>query len=116
MIQGIISALPGAVSQGILWSIMALGVYVTYKILDIADLTVDGSLSLGCSVCAACIVGGMHPLPAVFLAMVAGCATGAVTGLLHAVFEIPAILAGILTQLGLYSINLRIMGRSNTLY
>lgn len=114
MIEGILASLPGAFSQGVLWGIMALGVYITYKILDIADLTVDGSFALGGSVCAVCIVGGMHPLPAVFVALVAGGIAGAVTGLLHAVFDIPAILAGILTQLGLYSINLRIMGRSNT--
>lgn len=114
MLQGIIASLPGALSQGVLWGIMALGVYITYKILDIADLTVDGSFALGGSVCAACIVGGMHPLPSILLAIVSGCIAGAVTGLLHAVLDIPAILAGILTQLGLYSINLRIMGRSNT--
>lgn len=114
MIEGIISSLPGAISQGVLWGIMALGVYITYKILDIADLTVDGSFALGGSVCAVCIVNGMHPMPAILLAIAAGCIAGAVTGLLHAVFDIPAILAGILTQLGLYSINLRIMGRSNT--
>ena len=114
MIQGIIGSLPGALSQGVLWGIMALGVYITYKILDIADLTVDGRFALGASVCAACVVNGMHPFPAVLIAIVAGCIAGAVTGILHAVFDIPAILAGILTQLGLYSVNLRIMGRSNT--
>lgn len=114
MLQGIIASLPGALSQGVLWGIMALGVYITYKILDIADLTVDGSFALGGSVCAAAIVGGMHPLAALLLAILTGCVAGAVTGLLHAVFDIPAILAGILTQLGLYSINLRIMGKANT--
>lgn len=114
VIAGIISSLPGALSQGVLWGIMALGVYITYKVLDIADLTVDGSFALGGSVCAICIVNGMHPMPAILLAIAAGGIAGAVTGLLHAVFDIPAILAGILTQLGLYSINLRIMGRSNT--
>ena len=114
VITGILSSLPGALSQGVLWGIMALGVYITYKILDIADLTVDGSFALGASVCAVCIVGGMHPMLAILLAVVSGCIAGAVTGILHAVFDIPAILAGILTQLGLYSINLRIMGRSNT--
>lgn len=114
MLEGIIASLPGALSQGVLWGIMALGVYITYKILDIADLTVDGSFALGGSVCAAAIVGGMNPLAALFLAILTGCVAGAVTGLLHAVFDIPAILAGILTQLGLYSINLRIMGKANT--
>lgn len=114
MLSGIIASLPGAISQGVLWGIMALGVYITYKILDIADLTVDGSFALGGSVCAAAIVGGMHPFLALLLAIVTGCVAGAMTGLLHAVFDIPAILAGILTQLGLYSINLRIMGKANT--
>lgn len=114
VITGILSSLPGALSQGVLWGIMALGVYITYKILDIADLTVDGSFALGASVCAVSIVGGMHPMLAILLAVVSGCIAGAVTGILHAVFDIPAILAGILTQLGLYSVNLRIMGRSNT--
>ena len=114
MLAGILSSLPGAVSQGILWGIMALGVYITYKILDIADLTVDGSFAMGGAVCAVCVVNGMHPMAAVLLAILAGCVAGAVTGILHTVFDIPAILAGILTQLGLYSINLRIMGRSNT--
>lgn len=114
MLEGIIASLPGALSQGVLWGIMALGVYITYKILDIADLTVDGSFALGGSVCAAAIVGGMDPLAALFLAILTGCVAGAVTGLLHAVFDIPAILSGILTQLGLYSINLRIMGKANT--
>ncbi len=114
MLAGILSSLPGAVSQGILWGIMALGVYITYKILDIADLTVDGSFATGGAVCAVCVLSGMNPLLSVLLAMLAGCVAGAVTGILHTVFDIPAILAGILTQLGLYSINLRIMGRSNT--
>ncbi len=114
MIQGIIAALPGAISLGILYGIMGLGVYITYKILDVADLTVDGSFALGGSICAVCIIKGMHPLPAIFVAILAGCAAGAVTGMLHALFDIPAILAGILTQYGLYSVNLRIMGRSNT--
>lgn len=114
MLQGILAAIPGAVSQGILWGIMALGVYITYKILDIADLTVDGSFALGGSVCAVCILNGMPPFFAVLIAIVAGGLAGMVTGLLHAAFEIPAILAGILTQLGLYSVNLRVMGRSNT--
>lgn len=114
ILQGIISSLPGAISQGVLWGMMALGVYITYKILDIADLTVDGSFALGGSVCAVCILNGIHPFLAVLIAVVAGAIAGTVTGVLHAVFDIPAILAGILTQLGLYSINLRIMGRSNT--
>ena len=107
-------ALLGAVSQGILWGIMVLGVYITYKLLDIADLTVDGSFALGGSVCAVLVVAGVDPLIAVAAAMLAGMLAGAVTGFLHTVLEIPAILAGILTQIALWSINLRIMGKSNT--
>lgn len=107
-------ALLGAVSQGILWGIMVLGVYITYKLLDIADLTVDGSFALGGSVCAVLVVAGVDPLVAVAAAMLAGMLAGAVTGFLHTVFEIPAILAGILTQIALWSVNLRIMGKSNT--
>lgn len=107
-------ALLGAVSQGILWGIMVLGVYITYKLLDIADLTVDGSFALGGSVCAVLVVAGVDPLIAVVAAMLAGMLAGAVTGFLHTVFEIPAILAGILTQIALWSVNLRIMGKSNT--
>ena len=107
-------AMLGAVSQGILWGIMVLGVFITYKLLDIADLTVDGSFALGGSVGAVLVVGGVDPLVAILAAMVAGMVAGAVTGFLHTVFEIPAILAGILTQIGLWSINLRIMGKSNT--
>lgn len=107
-------ALLGAVSQGILWGIMVLGVYITYKLLDIADLTVDGSFALGGSVCAVLVVAGVDPLVAIIAAMFAGMLAGAVTGFLHTVFEIPAILAGILTQIALWSVNLRIMGKSNT--
>ena len=107
-------ALLGAVSQGILWGIMVLGVYITYKLLDIADLTVDGSFALGGSVCAVLAVAGVDPVIAIIAAMVAGMVAGAVTGFLHTVFEIPAILAGILTQIALWSVNLRIMGKSNT--
>lgn len=107
-------ALLGAVSQGILWGIMVLGVFITYKLLDIADLTVDGSFALGGSVCAVLVVAGVDPLVAIIAAMLAGMLAGAVTGFLHTVFEIPAILAGILTQIALWSVNLRIMGKSNT--
>ncbi len=112
--MGLALALLGAVSQGILWGIMVLGVFITYKLLDIADLTVDGSFALGGCVCAVLVVSGVDPLLAILAAMVAGMVAGAVTGFLHTVFEIPAILAGILTQIGLWSINLRIMGKSNT--
>lgn len=93
---------------------MALGVYITYRILDIADLTVDGSFATGGAVCAVCVVNGVDPILALLLATIAGAVAGFVTGFLHTKCEIPAILAGILTQIGLYSINLRIMGRSNT--
>ena len=107
-------AMLGAVSQGILWGIMVLGVFITYKLLDIADLTVDGSFALGGCVCAVLVVGGMDPTLAIIMAMLAGMVAGAITGFLHTVFEIPAILAGILTQIALWSVNLRIMGKSNT--
>ncbi len=107
-------AMLGAVSQGILWGIMVLGVFITFKLLNIADLTVDGSFALGGSVCAVLVVAGYDPLFAILAAMIAGMLAGAVTGFLHTVFKIPAILAGILTQIGLWSINLRIMGKSNT--
>ena len=112
--MGIILAIQGAVSQGILWGIMALGIYLTYRILDVADLTVDGSFALGGCICAALITAGMNPWLSLAAAVLAGMLAGLVTGLLHTRCEIPAILAGILTQIGLYSINLRIMGRSNT--
>lgn len=108
-------ALQGAVAQGILWGIMVLGVFITYKLLDIADLTVDGSFATGgCVAAVAIVVFGMDPWVAVLLATLAGGLAGAVTGFLHTVLEIPAILAGILTQIGLWSVNLRIMGKSNT--
>ena len=107
----ILLSLQGAVSQGVLWGIMVLGVYITYKILNISDLTVDGSFALGSCICATMIVNyEMNPFLALVVAMLAGVLAGAVTGILHTVFEIPSILAGILTQISLWSINLRIMG------
>lgn len=111
--MSILLAMQGAISQGILWGIMALGVYITFRLLDFADLTVDGSFATGGAVCAVCLVSGMGVFVSVILAMLAGAIAGFVTGVLHTKCEIPAILAGILTQIGLYSINLRIMGRSN---
>ncbi len=109
--SGLIISLQDAVAQGVLWGILVLGVYITYKLLDIADLTVDGSFAMGGCVCAVMIlVFKADPWVALAAATVAGMAAGTVTGLLHTVFEIPAILAGILTQIGLWSINLRIMG------
>lgn len=113
MLSGIIAAIPGATAQGLLWGVMALGVYVTYKLLDIADLTVDSSLCTGGATSAMLILAGVHPLLSLFAAILVGMATGLVTGFLHTRLRIPAILAGILTQLGLYSINLRIMGKSS---
>ena len=104
------NSLPGAFGQGFAWGIMAIGVYITYRILDIADLTVDGSLATGGAVCAVCISLGMNPWLALLLAVLAGMLAGLVTGLFHTVCGIPAILSGILTQLALYSLNLRIMG------
>ena len=106
----LINALPGAVSQGLVWGIMALGVYVTYRILDVADLTVDGSLATGGAVCVMMIRAGVNPWVAILAALVAGGVAGLVTALLHTKCGIPAILAGILTQLALYSVNLRVMG------
>ena len=105
-----IGALPGAVSQGLIWGIMAIGVYITYKILDIADLTVDGSFCTGGATFVVLFGSGVNLWLALLAALVIGMATGLVTGLLHTVCGIPAILAGILTQLGLWSINLAIMG------
>ena len=109
-----LNALLGAISQGILWGIMVLGVFITYKLLDIPDLTVDGSFATGGAVCAVLVVAGVDPAVAILVAMLAGAVCGAVTGFLTTVLEIPAILAGILTQISLWSINLRIMGKSNT--
>ena len=113
--SGILVAMQGAVAQGVLWGIMVLGVYITYRLLDIADLTVVGSFARGGCVCATLIINfDLDPLAALLVSMLAGMAAGAVTGILHTVLEIPAILAGILTQISLWSINLRIMsGKSN---
>ena len=109
-----LTAMLGAVSQGILWGIMVLGVFITYKLLDIPDLTVDGSFATGGAVCAVLVVAGVDPALAILAAMIAGALCGAVTGFLTTAFEIPAILAGILTQISLWSINLRVMDKSNT--
>ena len=105
-----INALPGAVSQGLIWGIMAIGVYITFQLLDIADLTVDGSFCTGGTVCVMMIVGGHNIYIAMLVAFIAGMLTGMVTGVLHTACGIPAILSGILTQLGLWSVNLAIMG------
>ena len=108
-LTSLMNGLPGAVAQGLVWGIMAIGVYITYRILDVADLTVDGSLATGGAACVMLIRAGVNPWLAVLAAMAAGMLAGLVTGLFHTRCGIPAILAGILTQLSLYSINLRIM-------
>ncbi len=109
----LINALPGAVAQGLIWGIMAVGVYITYRVLDIADLTVDGSITTGGAVCVMLMLAGFPAWAAMLCAVGAGLLAGLVTGLLHTAMGIPALLAGILTQLSLYSINLRIMQKSN---
>ena len=112
-ITALINALPGACAQGLIWGIMAIGVYITYKILDIADLTVDGTMCTGGAVCVVLIINGVNVWIALLCAFLAGMLAGLVTGVFHTVMGIPAILSGILTQLALYSINLRILGSSN---
>jgi len=101
------------VSQGLLWSLMALGVYLTYRVLDIADLTVEGTFPLGAAVAAEMLVKGFNPVMAILVAGIAGALAGIVTGLLHTKLKIPALLAGILTMIALYSVNLRVMGKAN---
>ena len=100
-------------SQGLLWALMALGVYLTYRVLDIADLTVEGSFPLGAAVAAALLTKGFDPLTAILVAGIAGALAGVVTGILHTKLKIPALLAGILTMIALYSVNLRVMGKAN---
>lgn len=112
-IVSLLNALPGAVAQGLIWGIMAIGVYITFRILDIADLTVDGTLCTGGAVCIMMMQSGHNVWVSLLIALIAGLLAGMVTGLLHTFMGIPAILAGILTQLGLYSVNLKIMGKSN---
>ncbi len=114
--SGIFVALQGAVAQGVLWGVMVLGVYITYRLLNIADLTVDGSFALGGCVCATLIISyNVNPVLAIVIAALTGMAAGAAAGILHTVFEIPAILAGILTQISLWSVNLRVMGGKSNL-
>lgn len=105
----LINSLPSTISQGILWGVMVLGVYITYKVLDYADLTVDGSFATGGAISAILIIKGANPFLALLLAIIAGMLAGLVTGLLHTKLEIPPILSGILTMLALYSVNIRIM-------
>lgn len=108
-IINLLNALPGAVAQGLIWGIMAIGVYITYKVLDLADLTVDGTMATGGAVCVMMMISGHSVGVSLFVAFLVGCMAGLATGILHTAMGIPAILAGILTQLGLYSVNLRIL-------
>ena len=112
-IMSLLNALPGACAQGLIWGIMAIGVYITYKILDLADLTVDGTMATGGAVCIMMIRAGHSLGISLICAVLAGALAGLVTGIFHTSMGIPAILAGILTQLGLYSVNLRILGNSS---
>ena len=111
--MGLLGAIPGAISQGLIWGIMAVGVYITYKIMDIADLTVDGSICTGAVVCTMLVINGFNVWFAMLCALIAGMITGIITGFFHAAFGIPPILSGILTQLILWSVNLKIMGKAN---
>jgi putative ABC transport system permease protein len=112
-LTSLVNSMPGAVAQGLIWGIMAIGVYITYRILDVADLTVDGSLGTGGAVCVVLVLNGVPVGVALVAATLVGMLAGLVTGLFHTACGIPAILAGILTQLALYSINLKIMGKAN---
>ena len=113
-VDKLLSALPGACTQGLIWGLMAIGVYITFKVLDLADLTVDGTMAAGGAVCIVLTTGGMNIWLAMLCAFLVGMLGGAATGILHTFMGIPAILAGILTQLALFSINLRIMdGKAN---
>lgn len=107
------SLILSSLSQGLLWSIMAIGVYLTFRILDIADLTAEGSYPLGAAICATGIVSGVSPLQATFLAFAGGLLAGLVSGLVHTKLKIPALLTGIITLTGLYSVNLKVLGRAN---
>ncbi len=109
-LSGLMNSMPGAVNQGVIWGIMAIGVYITFRILDVADLTVDGSIATGGAVCVLLTLNGVPVWAAMICAIIAGMLAGLVTGVLHTLCGIPAILAGILTQLALYSVNLHIMG------
>ena len=112
-IANLIMALPGAAAQGLIWGIMAIGVYLTFRVLDIADLTVDGTMCTGGAVCVMMLMSGHSMFASMIAATAAGMLAGLATGIFHTFMGIPAILAGILTQLGLYSVNLKIMGKAN---
>lgn len=108
-----VSAIPGAIGQGLIWGIMAIGVYITFRVLDFADLTVDGTLATGGAALVMSMMAGCNIYVALIIAFLTGCIAGLVTGVLNTLLGIPPILAGILTQLALYSINLRILGKAN---
>ena len=112
-ILSLINALPGAVAQGLIWGIMAIGVWLTFRVLDIADLTVDGTMCTGGAVCIMMMLSGHNVFVSMFVAVLAGMVAGLATGIFHTFMGIPAILAGILTQLGLWSVNLKVMGKAN---
>lgn len=112
-LTSILNAMPGALAQGLIWGIMAIGVYITYKVLDVADLTVDGTMCTGGAVYIMMTLGGHNTLISMLAAIGAGMLAGFATGIFHTIMGIPAILAGILTQLGLYSMNLAVMGKAN---
>ncbi|MEG1779287.1 MAG: ABC transporter permease, partial [Oscillospiraceae bacterium] len=112
--MGILMAMQGAISQGILWSVMALGVFISFKVLDYADMTVDGSFALGGAISSLMIVNGLNPFFSLLIATIGGMFAGIVTAILHTKLKIPALLSGILSMLALYSINIRIMGAPNT--
>ncbi|MBO7334008.1 MAG: ABC transporter permease [Lachnospiraceae bacterium] len=112
-IMTLFRALPGSVAQGLVWGVMALGVYITFRLLDFADLTVDGSIAFGAAVCVMLIRSGVPPIVATAVAFLAGMLAGMITGLLNTLLGIPGILASILTQIALYSINLHVLGKSN---
>jgi len=112
-ITSLLASMPATVSQGLIWGIAAIGIYITFRILDIADLTVDGSICTGAAVCIMSMQSGVDVRLAIVFSVIAGMLTGLMTGIFHTLMGIPAILAGILTQLSLYSVNLKIMGKAN---
>ncbi len=105
--------LVGTITQGLLWSLLAIGVFITFRVLDVADLTVEGTFPMGAAISAILITNGMNPILSILVAGIGGMAAGAVTGWIHTKLKIPALLAGILTMIALYSINLHIMGKAN---
>lgn len=112
-IMALLNALPGSIAQGLIWGVFAIGVYITFKVLDFADMTVDGSIATGGSVAVMMMLSGHNVAVALVAATIVGMLAGMVTGIFHVALGIPGILAGILSQLGLYSVNMRILGKSN---